>query len=66
MTTDYPSQFDAQCPTCQQMGVFVLLGVQEWETAVAERAGLPAEIALYTCPHCQTTVSHLALLEENY
>jgi hypothetical protein len=51
----------AICPTCQTLGEFEWIGEQQWPEEVAQRLRLPAIIGLWSCPHCKTTVSELAL-----
>lgn len=50
----------AVCPTCGHHSEFVLCGVQEWPARVAEAAGLPTTMSVWSCKSCETT-----LLEPN-
>lgn len=52
----------AICPACRQAGQFQHNGDQRWPPAVAAAHSLPPTIALWTCPHCRTTLSETALL----
>ena len=52
----------AMCPTCHHTGYFLYLGEQHWPPETAKKLNLPADIALWRCPSCQTTVSHPDLL----
>ena len=63
---DFPNEITAKCPCCNQMGDFMLLGIQEWDADAAADADLPPIMALYTCPNCDTTISHLSLVAEQY
>jgi hypothetical protein len=56
----------ATCPTCKRSGEFDFLGEQRWPPQVAQRLGLPAVIALWSCPHCATTVSEPDLLPHDH
>jgi hypothetical protein len=53
----------AICPSCRHQGYFAWLGDQRWPEAVAQRLGVPSVVSLWSCPHCSTTVSELALVE---
>jgi hypothetical protein len=53
----------ATCPSCRRQGYFVWLGDQCWPEPVARRLGVPSVMSLWSCPHCSTTVSELALIE---
>jgi hypothetical protein len=55
----------AICPSCQSKGRFVWLGEQRWPEAVARKLGVPNPVGLWSCPHCHTTVSEIALIESN-
>jgi len=50
----------AVCPTCGEHSEFVLCGIQEWPARVAEAAGLPTIMTVWSCKSCETT-----LLETN-
>lgn len=52
----------ATCPTCKHSGYFLYLGQQHWPAEIAKKLGVPADIALWRCPSCQTTVSEPDLL----
>jgi len=52
---------DCDCPSCRQVGQFTYLGKQEYPKQVAEAAGLPTTIHLWTCPNCLTTVNEIDL-----
>ena len=53
--------FDIKCPTCEQHANFNYRGTQTFPDVVAEKLGLPAEIHLWSCDHCHTTISHVDL-----
>jgi len=48
------------CPTCGSYTTFVFLGEQRWPPRVAEKLGLAPIMLLWTCGHCQTTISEPA------
>jgi hypothetical protein len=50
----------AVCPTCGDQSDFSLCGIQEWPVQVAEKAGLPTTMSVWSCTACETT-----LLEPN-
>lgn len=50
----------AVCPTCGNHSDFTLCGTQEWPARVAEAAGLPTIMSVWSCDSCETT-----LLEPN-
>jgi hypothetical protein len=50
----------AICPTCGDHTQFTLCGIQEWPARVAEAAGLPSVMSVWSCDSCDTT-----LLESN-
>jgi transcription elongation factor Elf1 len=52
----------ATCPSCGHQGRFRCNGKQHWPREVAAKHGLPPVITLWTCPHCLSTVSEVALL----
>jgi hypothetical protein len=52
----------ATCPCCGRAAHFTHSGDQRWSEAVAQAAGLPRIMPLYTCAQCGTTVSEQALL----
>ncbi len=52
----------ATCPTCRRSGRFQACGKQQWPHAVADAHGLATEIALWSCPHCHTTICEMDLL----
>jgi hypothetical protein len=53
--------FDLQCPTCDEHATFAYLGKQTFPEAVAEKLGLPANIHLWSCRYCHSTISHVDL-----
>ncbi|HLY28333.1 MAG TPA: hypothetical protein VKQ72_18440 [Aggregatilineales bacterium] len=52
----------AMCPTCRHTGYFLFLGEQHWPVEIARKLNVPADISLWRCPACQTTVSEPDLL----
>jgi hypothetical protein len=50
----------AVCPTCGDSSQFTLCGIQEWPPRVAEAAGMPTTMSVWSCDSCETT-----LLEAN-
>lgn len=53
------------CPSCGEHTVFHHAGEQHWSEAIAKKLNLPSIIQLYSCKHCQTTLTHIQLLPQN-
>ena len=49
------------CPTCGEYSEFKHIGKQKWSEAIAKKLGIPTIINLYTCEHCQTTLTDIQL-----
>ncbi len=56
----HENQREGICPTCAQQTTFTFLGEQRWPAKVAQAAGLPELIHLWTCDTCQTTLTEPA------
>jgi hypothetical protein len=56
----------ATCPSCHKRARFHFAGHQHWPPEIAAAHGLPAVIALWTCPFCQTTLSETALQPDHH
>lgn len=52
----------AGCPTCGFITPFEYIGKQQYTSAVAKQLDLPDTIHLWSCQHCQTTLSENELL----
>lgn len=50
----------AVCPTCGISSTFTFSGTQQWPPHIAEKAGLPEVMNVWSCDSCGTT-----LLEPN-
>jgi len=60
--TTHNDAHHGKCPCCYQEARFHLTGEQRWPRAVAEKAGMPELIRLWTCSSCKSTVSEIDLL----
>jgi ribosomal protein L37AE/L43A len=58
-------QKEATCPSCGKRGRFTHSGTQHWPQAVAPAHNLPPVIHLWTCPHCPSTLSEVALFPDS-
>ncbi len=45
------------CPSCGRRSRFRFEGEQRWPRHIAEKAGLPMIILLWSCGYCHSTVS---------
>ena len=59
----YPTH-EGYCPCCKRGSTFFVTGEQRWPHAVAEKAGMPELIRLWTCQSCHSTVSEIDLIFE--
>ncbi len=50
------------CPSCGKHSQFAYCGTQQFPAHVAASAGLPAELHLFNCDRCGSTISHSDLL----
>ena len=48
---------EGHCPTCGNYAEFIFLGEQRWPARLVEATGCAPVTYLFTCGHCNTTVS---------
>jgi hypothetical protein len=48
---------EGYCPTCGGYAEFIFLGEQRWPQRLVELTGCPPVSYLFTCGHCNTTVT---------
>lgn len=51
----------AVCPSCGTTSRLVFAGEQRWPEKLAEAAGMPSVVELWTCCNCGSTISHTDL-----
>jgi hypothetical protein len=59
----HPSKITGCCASCRQTVTFTLIGVQTWPQRVAAQTDVPAQVGLYGCPVCTTSVSETTLVD---
>ena len=57
----YKAQREACCPSCGHHGRFTYNGEQHWPKEIADKLGMPADIKLWSCNHCGSTISEIDL-----